>query len=396
MTFADTQAALGVAIATRRTPVILWGAPGQGKTQTLTTIAETNGMHLETVLASIREPSDFAGLPYVVEGRTTLIAPDWAQRIAEHTRAGGSAMLFFDEISTAPPASQAALLRVALDRVAGDTYLGDDVSIVAAANPPEIAADGWDLAPPMANRFVHLDWALPAETVRDGFSLMWPDVPVPSIDAGEASAAEQEAKLLIAAFLTTRPDMVTVMPTASTEAGRAFPTPRSWEMAATLYGYATAAGVSNTARRMLLVGTIGQGAAAEFLAYVADMDLPDPEDVLANPDSFDVPTRGDRVYAVGASVLSAVNGRNTDERWNTAGRVIATIAKANHGDVAVSLGKRWMAIRPSATAQPDPQALKALMPILSEAGIIAAPAASTAATSKPRKSTTASKTKASS
>ncbi len=370
MTFSDTQAALGVAIATRRTPVILWGAPGQGKTQTLNTIAESNGMHLETVLASIREPSDFAGLPYVVDGRTTLIAPDWAQRIAEHTRSGGSAMLFFDEISTAPPASQAALLRVALDRVAGDTYLGDEVSIVAAANPPEIAADGWDLAPPMANRFVHLEWALPAETVRDGFSLSWPDVPVPSIDTQQAAAAESDAKLLIAAFLTSRPDMVTVMPDASSEAGRAFPTPRSWEMAATLYGYATAAGVSNTARRMLLVGTIGQGAAAEFLAYVADMDLPDPEEVLANPEAFDVPTRGDRVYAVGASVLAALQSNTTADRWRDTGRVIATIAKAQHGDVAVALGRKWMGLRPGDAVDPDAEAMTALMPILLEAGIL--------------------------
>lgn len=373
MTFADTQAALGVAIATRTTPVILWGAPGQGKTQTLNTIAERNSMHLETVLASIREPSDFAGLPYVVEGRTTLIAPDWAQRIAAHTQAGGCAMLFFDEISTAPPASQAALLRVALDRVAGDTYLGDEVSIVAAANPPEIAADGWDLAPPMANRFVHLEWSLPAEVVRDGFSLMWPDVPVPVIDREKAAEEVQQAKLLIAAFLTSRPDLVTVMPTASSEAGRAFPTPRSWEMAATLYGYATAAGVSNTARRMLLVGSIGQGTAAEFLAYVADMDLPDPEEVLADPDNFAFPTRGDRVYAVGASVLSAIQGKMTDARWVAAGRVVAAIAKAEHGDVAVALGKRWMSLRPSPAAEPDPEALTALAPILKEAGILGSP-----------------------
>jgi hypothetical protein len=348
----------------------LWGAPGQGKTQSLYAVAKAQDMHLENVLASIREPSDFAGLPYVVDGKTSLIAPDWAQRIAAHTQNGGAAMLFFDEISTAPPASQAALLRVALERVAGDLYLGDDVAIVAAANPPEMAADGWDLAAPMANRFCHLDWALTAEFVRDGFSLGWGEVPVPTVNREKAEAEVTKALLLVAAFLTTRPDMVTVMPSSSADAGRAYPTPRSWEMAATLYGYATAAGVSTVARRILVNGSIGQGTAAEFLAYVADLDLPDPEELLAHPEKFEAPTRGDRVYAIGASILAAIKTDMTDARWVAAGKVIAAIAKANHADVAVSIGKRWMGLKPD-TATPDPESLRALAPILKEAKIIA-------------------------
>lgn len=369
MTFSDTQAALGVAVAAK-TPVILWGAPGQGKTKTLQSIAEANGMSLAEIIASIREPSDFGGLPYVVDGRTCLVAPDWAQDVAKHTSEGGKSIVFFDEISTAPPATQAALLRVTLDRVVGTLYLGDDVSIVAAANPPEIAADGWDLAAPMANRFVHLDWALPADVVRDGFTLGWPEVVVPTIDAAKVGTEVAAAKTLVAAFLTHRPDLVTAMPNSAADSGRAFPTPRSWEMAATLYGYATAAGVSTVSRRMLIVGTIGQAAAAEFLAYVADLDLPDPEAVIADPKGFEVPTRGDRVYAVGASVLAALSTNNTPERWVAVCDVIAAIAKANHADVAVALGKRWMGMRPDGSVTPNPESLKTLAPILKEAKII--------------------------
>ena len=365
MTYQDTASALGVAVAAKA-PVILWGAPGQGKTSVLESIAEASGRMLRTVLASIREPSDFAGLPNIVEGRTKLIAPDWAQDIAEQ----GTGILFFDEISTAPPATQAAMLRVALDRVAGDLYLGDGVSIVAAANPPEIAADGWDLAAPMANRFCHLDWALPADVVRDGFSIGWPEIPVPVVAPERLAKETAEARLMVGAFLGARPDMVTVIPTATADAGRAFPTPRSWEMAATLYGFATAAGVSGTARRMLITGTVGQAAAAEFLAYVADLDLPDPEALLADPASFVAPTRGDRVYAIGASVLAAVKNDNTADRWKAAGKVVAAIANADHSDVAVAIGKRWMAIRPSNDVMPDTESLKALTPILKAAKII--------------------------
>lgn len=368
-TYTDTQQALSVAVAAKA-PVILWGAPGQGKSAVLSSMAKQNEMHLETVLASIREPSDFAGLPYVVDGRTTLIAPDWAQRIAEATTAGGSAVLFFDEISTAPPASQAALLRVVLDRVAGDLYLGDEVSIVAAANPPEIAADGWDLSAPTANRFCHLDWALPADVVRDGLTMGWPEVQVPQVDAARLQDAMTEGSTLVAAFLTHRPDMVTVMPDSSAASGRAWPSPRSWEMAARLYGYATAAGITNTARRMLVTGTIGQAAAMEFMSYIAELDLPDPEQVLADPDSLVVPPRGDQVFAIVSSVLAAIKTNMTADRWIAAGGVIATIAKANHADVAVAAGKTWIGMRPDGSIMPNPAHLEALTPILKEAQIL--------------------------
>ena len=60
--------ALGTAIAAR-VPVLLWGAPGTGKTSVVQALAVAAGLPSETVIASIREPSDFAGLP-VVAGLT--------------------------------------------------------------------------------------------------------------------------------------------------------------------------------------------------------------------------------------------------------------------------------------------------------------------------------------
>ena len=69
-------------------------------------------------------------------------APGLGWRLAE----AGRGLLFLDELSTAPPAVQAALLRVVLERVVGDLTLPDEVAVVAAANPPDQAADGWDLS----------------------------------------------------------------------------------------------------------------------------------------------------------------------------------------------------------------------------------------------------------
>ena len=63
---------------------------------------------------------------------------------------------------------QAALLRV--ERVVGDLELPDEVVVVAAANPPEFAAGGWDLSAPLANRFCHLDWPVEAQAFAEGLS----------------------------------------------------------------------------------------------------------------------------------------------------------------------------------------------------------------------------------
>lgn len=359
------SASLGIAIRCR-TPILLWGSPGQGKTSVIKAIAELHGANLTTILASIREPSDFAGLPNVVGSRTELIAPGWAQDIAAHE---GDSILFFDEISTAPPATQSALLRVVLDRVVGDLPLGDRVSVLAAANPPEQATDGWDLAPPMANRFVHLDWALPASVVQMGLMTGWPSVEVPRMTLEEAADKVAEARILVGSFLGVRQDYTTVIPDSASESGRAFPTPRSWETAATLYGYCNAVGADPGVARVLLVGTVGQAAAGEFLTYINDLDLPDAEAVLADPKIWNIPERGDKVYAVAASLYAAVKNNPTPERWKQMGDILASIADHDHADIAVSVGRLWIGLRPP-TSIPPKSVVRALKPLFTELNLI--------------------------
>ena len=88
--------ALGVAVAAR-VPVLLWGAPGTGKTSTIRAMADGMGWPCETVIASIREPSDFAGLPVVIGDQVRFAPPAWASRLAQ----AGHGLLFLDELSTA-------------------------------------------------------------------------------------------------------------------------------------------------------------------------------------------------------------------------------------------------------------------------------------------------------
>ncbi|HUD36449.1 MAG TPA: MoxR family ATPase [Streptosporangiaceae bacterium] len=356
-----TTEALGVAVAAR-VPVLLWGAPGTGKTATIRAVADAMGWPCETVIASIREPSDFAGLPVVIDGEVIFAPPAWARRLAQ----AGRGLLFLDELSTAPPAVQAALLRVVLERVVGDLELPPDVAVVAAANPPEQAADGWDLSAPLANRMCHLAWEIDPRAVAEGLAAGFVAPVVPVLPDGWE--AERRVTLaLVGAFLRARPALVSAPPADAASAGKGWPSPRTWEMAARLWAAGTAAEASDDAKAALVAGAVGDGAAAEFLAWITEMDLPDPEAVLADPASFTLPRRSDRAYAAVTAVAAVVAADPTPERWAAGWQVLGLAAKSAP-DVAAVAARLLVRCRPPNA--PMPPEVKQFTPVLRDAGLL--------------------------
>jgi len=359
--------ALGVAIAAR-VPVLLWGAPGTGKTSVIRAMAAAAGWPCETVIASIREPSDFAGLPIVKDGpsdvraQVTFAPPAWAVALAD----AGEGVAFFDEISTAPPAVQAALLRVVLERTVGDLALPDAVSVVAAANPPEQASDGWELTPPLANRFCHLDWPVDARTVANGFSGGWA-TPKPPVLVDGWERRIPVVRTWIAGFVTVRPMLALAVPEDAAGAGRAWPSPRTWDMVARLHAAAESGGVGELATSLLVRGCVGAGPGVEFLTWVAEADLPDPEAVLADPDGFVLPERGDRAYAALSSVAAAVAADPTNGRWERGWRAFGRAA-GSAPDVAAAAARTLARCRPPGAEIPDE--VKAFAPLLRDAGLL--------------------------
>jgi hypothetical protein len=329
-------------------------------------MAERLGLPCEVVIASIREPSDFAGLPVVAQGDATVAfaPPRWASRLAD----AGSGVLFLDEISTAPPAVQAALLRVVLERTVGDLVLPDGIAVVAAANPPEQAADGWDLSAPLANRFCHLDWPVDARAFADGMVSGWPSAPphelTPKWEAGLA-----RTRALVAAFATVRPALVCAVPTDASTAGRGWASPRSWDMAARLLAAADGCTPEplQGVRHMLVLGAVGEGAGIEFLQWLTEADLPDPEVVLADPDAFVLPERGDRAYAALAAVAAAVAGEPTVERWQAGWKVLGR-AGESAPDIAAVAARILARCRPAGADAPPEASLFA--PVLRQAGLL--------------------------
>ncbi|WP_405823708.1 MoxR family ATPase [Streptomyces sp. NBC_01390] len=316
-------------------PVLLWGEPGIGKTAALTQLAVALDLPLTTVIASVHEPSDFSGLPVVGDDPAThgvpMAPPDWAVRLVR----AGRGLLFLDELSTAPPAVQAALLRLVLERRIGALQLPPGVRIVAAANPRSSAADGWELSPPLANRFIHLQWTHDHEVVVRGLGGTWPRATLPRLAPEKLPDAVDFARRAVCGLLAARPGLVHQLPGNETRRGGAWPSPRSWDMTLSLIAFATAAGSSREVLSLLVRGTVGDGPGLELLASLDRMDLPDPETLLADPANAVLPDRGDLRQAVLDGVVAAVRARPERSRWDAAWALLVRALETGAPDLVV-------------------------------------------------------------
>ncbi|MFR9790112.1 AAA family ATPase [Streptomyces sp. MB22_4] len=340
----DQLEALTLAVAADL-PVLLWGEPGIGKTAALTQLAASLDLPLTTVIASVHEPSDFSGLPIVGEDPAVqgvpVAPPQWAVELVR----AGRGLLFLDELSTATPAVQAALLRVVLERRVGALRLPPGVRIVAAANPRASAADGWELSPPLANRFVHLHWVHDREVVVRGLGGVWPRAELPRLVPERLPEAVAFARRAVCGFLEARPTLIHRLPSTETRRGGAWPSPRSWEAALTLLAFGTAAGVSPDVLALLVRGAVGDGPGFEFLAHLDRMDLPDPESLLADPARAELPERGDLRQAALEAVVAAVGARPRRERWEAGWAVLVRALETGAPDLLVAPAAALAALR---------------------------------------------------
>ena len=240
-------------------PVFVWGAPGVGKSQVIAQVARDSGLSLVDVRAVLLDPVDLRGLPHIDENNRACWCPP------EFLPEKGQGLLFLDELNAAPPLVQAACYQLVLDRRLGEYRLPDGWCIVAAGNRETDRAVTHRMPSALANRFVHLHFDVDAKE--------W-------INWAQCNGIAAE----VLAFIRFRPGLLHTFDPQKDD--KAFPTPRSWEFVSRIV---------NRQKQMmpdveLIVGVIGEGAAAEFCGFLRIYhDLPDPDALLRSPESADVP-----------------------------------------------------------------------------------------------------------
>lgn len=349
--------------------VMLWGDPGIGKSDRIDAASAMVGLPPRTVYAATTQPEDISGAAFVNTSKALAMfeagleslkealdgdigTDGWLMKLASPVvkkavnamlavakRYGGGftslepllpgisdllidqqGVLFLDELSCARPAVQGAYLGVVLARRVGGRKLPPQVRIVAAANPPNSAAGGWELEPPMANRFCHFAVDIPSVEAWGDWLITESGIKLDAIEDGEARVRQRwndewpVVKGQIVGFMRAvgRKQLHAIPAEGNPARGRAWPSPRTWTFAARAAATCRCLGMSDAVRDAFIEGCVGDGAAVAFAAWVANSDLPSPQEMLKNgwtPDK----KRLDRTVAAYTGLLSYVTSRTSEQ-----------------------------------------------------------------------------------
>ena len=263
-----------------RQPVFVWGAPGVGKSDVVRQVAKSKNVALRDVRALLLDPVDLRGLPFMSKDQQAKWAtPDFLPR-------DGEGILFLDELNSATAMVQASCYQLVLDRRLGEYTLPDGWSIVAAGNRESDRGVTTRMPTPLRNRFTHLQFEVDVQEWCE-----W--------------AIRGSIRPEIIAFIRFRPELLS----AFDRDANAFPSPRSWAFVSKILASSPSASVEHE----LIAGTIGEGAATEFSAFLATFrNLPSIDAILMNPHGAQVPENAAAQFAVAAALSHCATDTNFD------------------------------------------------------------------------------------
>jgi hypothetical protein len=182
----------------------------------------------------------------------------WAPPAELPTDPESTAIIFLDELNSAPPAVQAAAYQLILNRKVGTYNLPKGVDIVAAGNREGDRGVTYRMPAPLANRFIHLEAKVDFDDFQEWAVMnnVHPEV------VGYVGFAKQ--------------DLYDFDPKSPS---KAFATPRSWVFVSDLLKDDD---TDLDTLHNLVAGAVGDGLAVKFMAHrkIAGR-LPKAEDILS-------------------------------------------------------------------------------------------------------------------
>jgi len=352
-------------------PLILWGEPGTTKTANIKALFRRFGLHCEHLAPGERGDGAFGVTPVPTSTpHGTVLSypmPDWALLLRNAESGEEAGGVFFDEINTAPPALQPALLGGIQERRIGGHRFGGRVRPIGAANPTGQSAGGWDISPPVANRCGHIDWKRPEVEDFTGWLLS-------GASSGEEEkvqdAKKEEARVmkawpeafakasgLVSAFLRARSDLLHKMPPENDpKASRAWPSSRTWEYATRALASSMVHGLVTMERDEFIAAFVGAGPGGELATFMEENDLPEPAKLLDGEIQFQHdPERLDRTVVVlnaCAALVTPKEAAKRNDRGEALWKMIGAISEDAKDVVVPSMTSLVTAQLKTASAKP--------------------------------------------
>lgn len=273
-------AAIGIALDADK-PMMIWGAPGVGKSETVAQVGAHRSMPIRDVRLSQMDPVDIRGVPSVADGRTNWNTPNFLP----DPDVEPEGIMFFDEINQAPHSVQAAAYQLILDRQVGDYKLPEGWRILCAGNRLSDRAMAGKMSSALNNRLIHIDFE-------------------PNLQDWVNWANANNIRPEIISFIRFRPEML--HDHDPSKDARSFQTPRTWAYASSVLNNA-----SPDLEYPMLIGTVGEAAAGEFMSYIRIYrDLPDIESIIKDPKTAPLAEEPASLYATAGMLSEHMDAKN--------------------------------------------------------------------------------------
>ena len=270
-----------------RQPCMVWGGPGCGKSQVANQTANRLGYEYLDVRGPLLDPVDLRGIPWRDDDGRTRWAPP---AFLPPTCSTALYLVNLEELASTVPMVQVALFQLCLERRIGEYELPPGASVIASGNREQDRSIVHRMPAPLANRFVHLEIRVHP-------------------DDWCAWAASNGIAPQVLFFIQMRPELLYDF--QSDSADNAFPTPRSWEFVSNIVN--RQADLDPGIERSLFRGTVGEGAAVDFAAFLKVWrELPHPRAVIDDPENARIPANESALIALCGSLYRLATDVNVD------------------------------------------------------------------------------------